>query len=185
MELFAAIKQRFSYRGAYLQQQVPEEHLRKIVQAGLDAPSGKNLQTTQFIIINDPDTLSQVKAVFAGQPFIATAPAFIAAFYDVAEQAASEYPYTFEIEDAAAAVQNILLALTGLGYASVWLDGVLRNEQRAEKIGAIIKLPKSKRVRILLPVGVPAEHGLRKQKDAFADRVWFNSWGYLPQTGQV
>lgn len=183
MELFAAIKQRFSYRGAYLQKPVPEEHLRKIVQAGLDAPSGKNLQTTEFIIINDPDTLSQVKAVFSGQPFIATAQAFIAAFYDVDEQAASEYPYTFEIEDAAAAVQNILLAITGLGYASVWLDGVLRNEQRAEKIGTIIKLPKSKRVRILLPVGVPAENGLRKQKTAFADRVWFNTWGYQPPIG--
>jgi nitroreductase len=183
MELFEAIKKRYSYRGTYLQKPVPEEHLRKIVQAGLDAPSGKNLQTPHFIIINDPDTLAQVRTVFSGQPFIATAPAFIAVFYDVDEQAASEYPYTFEVEDTAAAVQNILLAITSLGYASVWLDGVLRNEQRAEKIGAIIKLPKSKRVRILLPVGVAAEQGVRKQKHAFVDRVWFNVWGYQPQNG--
>ena len=180
MELFAAIRQRFSYRGAFLPKPVPEEHLREIVQAGMDAPSGKNLQTTQFIIINDPDTLSRVREVFSGQPFIATAPAFIAAFYDVAGQAAAEYPYTFEIEDAAAAVQNMLLAITGLGYASVWLDGVLRNEGRAEKVGNIIKLPASKRVRILLPVGIPADNGQRKVKEPFSDRVWFNAWGYHP-----
>jgi nitroreductase len=176
MELFEAISQRYSYRGAYQQQPVPEEDLRKIVQAGLDAPSGKNLQTTRFVIINDPDKLGLIKAVFAGQPFIATAPAFIAAFYDVEEQAASEFPYTFEIEDASAAIQNILLAITALGYASVWLDGVLRNEQRAEKIGDIIGLPASKRVRILLPVGIAAEDGPRKQKQPFAERVRFNSW---------
>ena len=176
MELFDAINTRYSYRGAYLQKPVPEEDLRKIVQAGLDAPTGKNLQTTQFVIINDTFTLNQVKGVFSGQPFIATAPAFIAAFYDIEEQAASEYPYTFEIEDAAAAAQNILLGITSLGYASVWLDGVLRNEQRAEKIGKIIGLPKSKKVRILLPVGVAADDGPRKQKQPFAERVWFNAW---------
>ena len=176
MELFEAIKQRHSYRGAYLLKPVPEEDLETIVQAGLDAPSGKNLQTTQFVIINDPDTLDLVRAVFAGQTFIATAPAFIAAFYDVEERAASEYPYTFEIEDAAAAVQNILLAIAGLGYASVWLDGVLRNEGRAEKIGQIIGLPTAKKVRILLPVGVAAETGPRQLKQPFAERVRFNSW---------
>lgn len=183
MELFEAIKQRHSYRGAYLQKAVPEDHLRKIVQAGLDAPSGKNLQTPHFIIINDPAVLIRVKEVFPGQPFIATAPAFIAAFFDVEEKAASEYPYTFEVEDTAAAVQNILLAITGLGYASVWLDGVLRNEQRADKIGAIIGLPQSKKVRILLPVGVAADKGARKQKQSFSDRVWFNNWGYDPSIG--
>ncbi|MFZ4855569.1 MAG: nitroreductase family protein [Desulfuromonadaceae bacterium] len=177
MELFQAIKERYSYRGAFVQKPLPEADLRKIVQAGLDAPSGKNLQTTQFIIIDDPEKLDRVRGVFAGQAFITTAQAFIALFYDIEEQAASEFPYTFEVEDAAAAVQNILLAITGLGYASVWLDGVLRNEQRAERIGEIVGLPKSKRIRILLPVGVPTdENHSRKEKLAFDKRVWFNTW---------
>jgi nitroreductase len=177
MDLFQAIKERYSYRGAFVQKPVPEADLRNIVQAGLDAPSGKNLQTTRFLIINDPEKLDQVRSVFAGQAFITTAQAFIALFYDIEEQAASEFPYTFEVEDAAAAVQNILLAISGLGYASVWLDGVLRNEQRAERIGEIVGLPESKRIRILLPVGVPADaHHPRKEKLAFDKRVWFNTW---------
>jgi len=176
MELFEAIKERYSYRGPFKSQPVPEKDLRKIVQAGLDAPTGKNLQTTQFVIINKPDTLAQVKAVFAGQQFIVTAPAFIATIIDTNPQPAPEYAYTFEVEDNAAATQNILLAITGLGYASVWLDGVLRYEQRAEKIGKIIGLPESKRVRILLPVGVPVEAGPRKPKLPFAERAWFNQY---------
>ena len=62
MELFQAIKERYSYRGAFEQKPLPEADLRKIVQAGLDAPSGKNLQTTRFIVINDPDKLDRVES---------------------------------------------------------------------------------------------------------------------------
>jgi nitroreductase len=176
MELFETIKERHSYRGAFKMQAIPEADLKKIVQAGLDAPSGKNLQTTQFVIINKPGTLAQVKAVFSNQQFIVTAPAFIATIIDTHPPPAAEYAYTFEVEDNAAATQNILLAITALGYASVWLDGVLRYEERAEKIGRIIGLPESKRVRILLPVGVAAKSEPRKPKLPFAERAWFNQY---------
>lgn len=177
MELFTAINERYSYRGSFEERPVPEEDLRKIVQAGLDAPSGKNLQTTRFVIISDPEKLEQVRGVFSGQPFIATAPAFIAAIIVAEPEPAPEYAYTFEIEDTSAATQNILLAITGLGYASVWLDGVLRSEQRAERIGRVIGLPDSKKVQILLPVGVAAEKYPRREKQPFAERAWFNAWG--------
>jgi len=53
---------------------------------------------------------------------------------------------------------------------------VLRYEQRAEKIGKIIGLPESKRVRILLPVGVAAKIEPSKLKLPFADRAWFNRY---------
>ena len=157
MELFDAFKKRSSYRGAFSPEPISAENLKKIVQAGLDAPSGKNLQTTQFVIISHPLKLAQVKGVFARQPFIETAQAFIATVIEVDVQPAPEYPYAFDIEDNAAAVENMLLAIAALGYASVWLDGVLRFENRAEKIGNIIGLPSSKVVRVLLPIGVPAE----------------------------
>ncbi|HEY6838340.1 MAG TPA: nitroreductase family protein [Geobacteraceae bacterium] len=177
MELFAAIKERYSYRGTFVPKPVPEEDLRKIVQAGLDAPSGKNLQTTKFVIVTDPDKLAKIRGAFSGQAFIETAPAFIAAVIDANPQPAPEYAYTFEVEDTSAAVQNILLAITALGYASVWLDGVLRYEGRGEKVGEAIGLPASKKVQILLPVGVAAEAYPRKEKQVFAERAWFNAWG--------
>lgn len=176
MELFEAIKERHSYRGAFAPQQVTEEDLRTIVQAGLDAPSGKNLQTTRFVIINDPDQLELVKNVLPDQPYLRTAPAFIALFFDADPQPSVQQPYRFEIEDAAAATQNMLLAISALGYASVWLDGMLRREQRAEKLSAIIGLPDSCTVRILLPVGIADETYPRIQKKPFEERVRFNIW---------
>lgn len=180
MELFDTVKNRCSYRGAYTSQSIPEKNLRKIVQAGLDAPSGRNMQTTRFIIFHDPTKLAQVKAVFAGQPFIVTAQAFIATVIDTTSHAAPEYAYTFDVEDNAAAVENMLLAITALGYASVWLDGVLRSEGRAEKIGKIAGLPSSKIVRVLLPIGVPAEGFSRNEKLSFERRAWFDTWGEKP-----
>jgi len=176
MDLFEVISERYSYRGAFVQEPVAEVELRKIVQAGLDAPSGKNLQTTRFVIINDPDQLALIRTVLPEQPSIATAPAFIAVFFDADPQPSAKHPYRFEIEDAAAAVQNMLLAISALGYASIWLDGMLRSERRAEKVSAIIGLPDNTKVRILLPVGKAAEVCSRRPKKPFEERVRFNIW---------
>ncbi len=176
MDLFEAIEERHSYRGAFVQEPVAEDDLRKIVQAGLDAPSGKNLQTSRFVIISDHDQLARLRSVLPDRPYIATAPAFIAVFFDADPQPSADQPYRFEVEDAAAAVQNMLLAITALGYASVWLDGMLRSEQRAEQVSSIIGLPDNTKVRILLPVGKPAEEYVRRPKKSFEERVRFNIW---------
>jgi nitroreductase len=61
MDLFDAIARRHCYRGAYLPQPVSREDLRKIVQAGLDAPSGKNGQTTTFVVVDDEAILSKIR----------------------------------------------------------------------------------------------------------------------------
>jgi nitroreductase len=84
---------------------------------------------------------------------------------------------SFAVEDCAAAVENMLLALTDLGYASVWLDGVLRRDDIAGRIARLLGVPPDKRVRILLPVGVPAEAVPQKEKLPFAQRAWFNRYG--------
>ena len=48
MDLFTAIEKRHSYRGEFEKTKVPKEHLRKIIDAGIAAPSGCNAQTTSF-----------------------------------------------------------------------------------------------------------------------------------------
>jgi nitroreductase len=176
MELFQAIRERYSYRGAFAPEAPGEDELRRIVQAGLDAPSGKNLQTTHFVIISDPDQLARIRGVLPEYPYITTAPAFIALFFEADINPSAEQPLRFEIEDAAAATENMLLAITALGFASVWLDGMLRSEQRAERLGAVLGLPEGARVRILLPVGRAVENYPRREKKPFEDRVRFDIW---------
>jgi nitroreductase len=84
---------------------------------------------------------------------------------------------SFAAEDCAAAVENMLLAVTALGYAAVWLDGVLRTDDRAAKVGRVLGVPAGRTVRIVLPIGVPVEPICQREKLPFAQRAWFNRHG--------
>ena len=63
MNVIEAIHYRHSYRGKYKDIPVPKEDLIKIMQAGLDAPSGCNKQTTSLIAVDNPDVLKQLHSV--------------------------------------------------------------------------------------------------------------------------
>lgn len=175
MDLFKVIEERLSYRGSYRSEPVPETDLIKIVEAGLNAPSGKNAQTTEFVIINDPEKISQIRQFHPTNKAMKEAQVYIACVVDSIPEATYE-GYDFQIEDCAAAVENMLLAITALGYASVWIDGWLRLEKRAEKIGKIVGIPEGKKIRVILPIGTPAEEGTRRKKKTFSDRAWFNTY---------
>jgi nitroreductase len=71
----------------------------------------------------------------------------------------------------------MLLAIIAMGYATVWLDGVLRAEDRAARIGRLLGVPPEKTVRVLLPIGVPAQPGEPREKLPFDQRAWFNRHG--------
>ena len=176
MDLFEAISKRHSYRGPYRDQPVPRNDLRRIVQAGLQAPSGRNMQTTTFVIADEPALVRSIGAMHASNVAVQQAKAFIACVVDVRPEAVYE-GHHFQVEDCAAAVENMLLAVTALGYAGVWIDGWLRGEDRAGRIGKLLGLPEGKMIRVLLPVGIPAETWPQKEKRPFAERAWFNRFG--------
>jgi nitroreductase len=172
MDFFDAVKARYSYRGRYKARPVPDEDLRKIVQAGLNAPSGCNLQTTEFVIVTDAKKIKQL-AGLVGRQNLASAPAVIVAVCDIE---ANVEGMRFWVEDCAAATENVLLAIAALGYASCWIDGALQREGRAEKVAALFGVPRSRTVRIVMPVGVPDEPETRQVKKPFSERAWFNAY---------
>lgn len=176
MEFFMAVKQRHSYRGGYKSIPISRNDLEKIVQAGLDAPSGKNAQTTEFVIVDEPALVRQIGLLHLNNKAFQQASAFIACICDKNPEAVYE-GLSFQIEDCAAAVENMLLSITAMGYGSVWVDGWLRVEGRAEKIGQLLGLPEHKIIRVLLPVGIPSETYKQPEKKPFAVRAWFNRYG--------
>ncbi len=172
-DLFEVIARRYSYRGELTDARVPREDLQKIVQAGIQAPSAMNEQIASFVIVDDPHLLGQLAEIL-DRPVCRTARAMIAC---VADPRPVFKGLSFATEDCAAAVENMLLAITALGYATVWLDGVLRRENIAERIGELLGVPGDKQLRILLPVGVAAKPGTQKEKLPFQRRAWFNRYG--------
>ncbi len=170
MDVFEAIEKRHSYRGPFTVQAIPREHLEQIVQAGMLAPSGCNAQTTSFVIVDDPNLLADVVAI-VDKPVMADARAVIVCIVD---ESPVYHGMAFGVEDCAAAVENILLATTALGYATVWIDGALRLEDKAGRIAALLKIPEALSVRVILPLGVPAEARSQPQKRSFNERAAFN-----------
>ncbi len=173
MDVFEAVSKRCSYRGEFTDAPVPREDLIKIVLAGIHAPSGKNEQTTSFVIVDDADLLRQIAGI-VGKPVCHAAKAMIVCVIDPRPVLDD---ISFAVEDCAAAVENMLLAITALGYASVWLDGALRRESIAARVGRLLGVPDDRSVRVLLPLGVAAAPASQKEKLPFEKRAWFNRYG--------
>jgi nitroreductase len=178
MDFFETVARRHCYRGPLDPAPIPRDVLGRILAAGCAAPSGKNAQTTTFVVVDDPAVLARIRPLHA-QPAWQTAPAMIACITDTAPPPVY-HGFSFAVEDCAAAVQTMLLALTALGYASVWVDGAVLLEGRAEALAKILGLPADKTVRIMLPVGRPLEPAAPPPKKAVSERGWFNRYGEEP-----
>ncbi|MDC7224932.1 MAG: nitroreductase family protein [Spirochaetales bacterium] len=172
MDFFEAVKKRCSYRGTFMDKPVPREDLRKIVQAGLDAPSGRNKQTTDFIVVDDEAVVKKIQALPGGNRAFSGGKAYILCLVDKEKEAVYEGMH-FQLEDCSAAVENILLAISALGYAAVWIDGWLRVQDRAEALAELTGVPVGKKVQIVIPLGIPAEDLVYVDKKSFEERVTF------------
>ena len=165
---------RRSYRGRYLSDPVPREDLKMIMEAGLAAPSGCNKQTTSLIAVDAPEVLSALHGVI-DPPIGNTAPALICV---LTEPVIAYRDRTFYVQDYSAAIENMLLAIEALGYASVWVEGHITDvDQIGRKMADILGVPQHMELVCFLPVGKPAEEVKCPMKKPFAERAWFNRFG--------
>ena len=173
MNTLDAIAARKSYRGKYLPTAVPEEHLKAIVEAGYHAPSGCNKQTTAFIAVDDPALMAKLHAVI-DPPIGETAPAMICA---LTRRIIAYRDRTFFIQDYAAAIQNMLLAIVELGYASCWIEGHVTDVDRiGYQMQQILGVPDEYELICFLPVGIPADEIRPVKKQPFEERAWRNGF---------
>ncbi len=168
MDFFETVAARGSYRGKFQAEEVPQADMKKMLEAAIKAPSGYNLQTTSFIVVTDAEKRKQIAALMPSEA-TETAPAIIV----VASERVEADGYCFEIEDYASATETLLLAITALGYASVWMDGDTNTGENSEKIKELLGLPQAKTVRTILPVGKPAGPVKQNTRKAFEERVSF------------
>lgn len=169
MDFFEAVEKRHSYRGEFKDQPIPKEDLVKMMEAAIKAPSGLNHQTSGFVVVTDPKLRAGLSEIFPHKG-LATAPAVIVALSSHVEAYKGK---AFEIQDYAAGVENLLLAVTALGYATVWTDGETADGDRAERIAKLLDIPAGQTVRALLPVGLPVEAGRQREKKPLNERVRF------------
>ena len=177
------IMNRHSYRGKYKTDKVPEEDLKKILEAGLAAPSGCNKQTTSLICVDDEELLTKIKAVI-DPPVGETAPAMICV---LTRRIFAYRDKCFATQDYSATIENMLLAITALGYQSCWYEGHVTDDDRiGDQIAKILKVPEEYELVCVLPVGIPDFGGEDREGAAkvltgpkklpFEKRAWFNGF---------
>lgn len=175
MDMLELIHNRTSYRGRYLDEPVPREDLRKIMEAGLSAPSGCNKQTTSLIAVDDRELLSRLKAAI-DPPIASTAPA---AIFVLTQRIYAYRDRCYQVQDYSAAIENMLLAIKALGYESCWYEGHITDEDRIDlKLSEILGVPEEYKLVCMLPVGKAAqEPRTSPPKKPFGERAWFNGFG--------
>ena len=172
MEFFDVINNRYSYKQNFRSETIPMEHLEKIADAGLKAPTGNNSQCVSLIIL-DREALDGLCRVVSS-PGLATAPAAIILFTDPSVQQGS---VNFEVEDYAASTEAMLLAAVSYGYVSVWLDAIFFDSAIQKDAKKELGIPDHCHLRVALPIGFPEKEEKRRPKKAFEERESYNKFG--------
>lgn len=178
-ETLKTINDRRSIR-MFSDEPVSGEAVRTILQAANKAPSAHNQQSWRFIVIQGEKKRELVELVNTkaaqfpkassvllrmASRSIASAPVVIAVantgeliehgttLFSIDPEQANDFFRTMEIQSSAAAVQNLLLAATSLGLATVWL-GILFLIK--DEVLALLGEPKGEFMAVI-PVGYPSK----------------------------
>ncbi len=166
MELMDTILKRRSIR-KYTGEDISEETLRQILQAGLLAPTSRNLKTWEFYVVKDKDTLRKLSAAkSAGGGMLAQCSAAIAVFGD------SEKADTW-VEDCSIAMSFMMLMAEEKGVGNCWVQIHFRTDASGkaaeENVRDILAVPSGFRIVGILALGIPAEE---PKAHALSDADW-------------
>jgi len=150
MDAFECIRKRRDIR-SYLKKDVPDDVIRKIVEAGRLAPSAMNLQPWHFIVIKNRDTLKELGKFCMSGRFI------VDAYFAVV--VITEPSNKWHEIDGTRAVQNMSLAAWNEGVGTCWIGAIDR-----EKVKEKLDIPKNLHVLTILPFGYPEEFTVKRKK---------------------
>ena len=135
----------------YQDKPVPDETLRRIVEAAHLTASAGNRQPWHFILVKDREQLRKLGSLMRTGPYIANAAAAVIVAYERDNRAA--------ITDASRAIQSMMLAAWGEGVGSNW-TGLMGIDAVREEFG----VPESFDVIAVMPLGYPKRKVIGKKK---------------------
>jgi len=164
-----AIRTRKSIRG-YEERPVPEEKLRKVLEAARLSPSARNAQDRKFVVVQDAKRRIELSRAANGQAHVAEAPVVIAAVGTrpdyIMRCDVPSYPI-----DVAIAVDHITLAATEEGLGTCWI-GAFSQEQVRETL----KIPEQYKVVALLLLGFPRLEGREKTRKPIDEVICYETF---------
>lgn len=132
MDSLECIRTRRSVR-KYTSQPLTDDEIRQIIQAAVDAPSGKNGQPWKFRILTDQSIIEAVSKNSIYYSWLRTSPCFVIVFLDKS----CSYNQMKDIQSCGASMQNMMLAAHALGIGSCWIGEILPKENEVKKLLSI------------------------------------------------
>ncbi len=127
MDVSQAIRTRRSVR-EYTKEDVTDEEIHEILEAGSWAPSGLNNQPWRFKILRGVEKAEIAKHTkYRG--IIEDAPVCVAVFLDPKDS----YDRTKDLQSIGACIQNMLLEAHNHGLGAVWLGEILNGRYEVQK----------------------------------------------------
>lgn len=150
---------------AFKEEQIKDEELEAILKAGIYAPSGKNMQSWQFTVVQNKEKMNELVDVVReilgrneGYNFIYAAPTLI--------MLSNERDNDNGLADCSCALENIFLMANSLGIGSCWINQ-LKNICDNEKVRSILndfEIPENHIVWGIASIGYPAKSGILKER---------------------
>ncbi len=145
MDAFSAISARRSVR-RFKSDAVSRELIIRLIDAARLAPTARNVQPWEFVVVTDPSKRRQLAGLTDHGKFIAEAPVCIVVL---------SRDTRYYLEDCSAATTNILLAAAALGLGSCWVAG--DKKAYASQIVSLCGAPGDMKLISLVAVGHPQE----------------------------
>ncbi len=169
MNVFDAINKRQSIR-EYKETAVPDDKLRRVLEAGRMAPSGGNRQEMKFVVVRDAEARAELAEASGGQRHVAQAPVIIAAVATVPDRimlcGVPAYPV-----DVAIAIDHLTLAAFEEGLGTCWIGAF-----KQDMVRKALKIPDSCMVVSLLTLGFAGAEGRPKSRKSFDDVFCFDMY---------
>jgi nitroreductase len=169
VETWDAISSRRDVR-KFQDEKLPDSALDRILEAGRRAPSSRNTQPWDFIVVTDPEQLADLALVWQGAGHVAHSAATVAVVVpDLDDRREIAY------FDVGQAVMSMMLAAADLGIGSG--HAAVSDQDLARRV---LQLPEDRICAHLVPLGYPAERPLelreRPKRRPFDDVVHRNHW---------
>jgi nitroreductase len=169
MDALTAIMTRRSIR-KYKEKRVPLEMALTLLRAGMAAPSARNKQPWEFLVIQKRETLNEIAQ---WHPYAKMLREAFVAILVCANKNIQEIEGYCAL-DCAAATENILLAAHALGLGGVWI-GIYPRAERIAKVKDMFSLPPHILPISLVSIGYPAEE--KSPANRFdISKVHFDKW---------
>ena len=139
---------RRSVREYDLTKEITNEEFIEIIKAGMQAPSARNQQPWEFLVIKNKEVLNQLATISPGSKILLNANYAIVLLME--EDNTKLKSSFFKLEDMGACIQNMMLQATSMEIGTCWI-GCAPVEERMQKAQEILNT--NKEVFAILSIG--------------------------------